>query len=151
MVKPETQKEGYMNLYLVNNAIALAVHVLVVAAGWSYPYTFAYILPQSIDYSKVILLIAVMSYITGGYFLKPVKYSFLSVVSVALFLVLALLISILSGHNTMAYAYLALNSPITSSFYLLGWSPILATVLYFASSLFPSLLMYLGIVLRMRP
>ena len=89
---------------LVNNAIALAVHALIVALTWSEPYVLS---------RTVLMVVALVLYLTCGFFLKPEKrHLFLSVVSVASILLIAFLVVIFFSRGDSQFAFYLNVNPI---------------------------------------
>jgi len=148
--------------HLTNNLIALAIHALIaiiiscilifVAEPGNSNFQPASVLP------RIIAITCFLSYvICGFFFLKPVeKLSFLSVVSVAIILILVFIFfAITASGRSEAYAfsiyYINPIMPVSSWLFpsvLNGVSSVVAGILFFLSPLLPSLLLYLGMILR---
>ena len=147
------------NLYLRNNIIAFIVHVFIVMIVYvpnqfDYPgnqlfYPGAF-LPKIIN---VIQIASFFGYVVCGLFLLKLveKYSFLSVISLPIIILVVSFIVIAIRYSQMggdaAFYYYAVN-PITIFLLGLNLPAFLQVILTFLSPLIPSLLMWLGMVLR---
>jgi len=129
---------------LINNAIALFAYGLSTAAAWVCLYAFSRI----INSFMVIGCIAAFLYVLCGFFLRPVtKLSFLSVVSIAIALIILLNIAVRLGERGLDYYFL---NPIAISLLELEFDFLMSNqhAVVLLSSAFPSLLFYLGMILR---
>jgi len=143
-----------MKKYLFNNAVALAVHALIMATFFlfQYPLIILYVTKRFYGTPTVVLFLV---YFICGFFLKPVeKFSFLSVISVAAVIVIAWVCFFVFRLGSMYPSEYYLFNPIAFACftYSLYIPDTLSLVLYYASliitHLIPSLIMYAGIVLR---
>ena len=138
---------------LINNAIALGIHVIMVILLW-YVVLPWYMVRQMTDGSvdesvRVFLLFAVyFLYLPCGLLLRTVdKFSYLSVLSVFVGLLLVTSICI-SGAD---YWYIPVFNPVFLSLWVLfdwGWPPETAPAIL--SVPVPSLLMWFGLLIKMR-
>jgi len=133
---------------IINNMIVLAVYVLSVyrlsIAASSFSALYRTLAPNT----KALILgcIAAFLYILCGFFLIQVgKRSFLSVVSIAIALVVILIILIML--RDAALGYYALNL-IANSLQYFNFPICIEYIVFFLSPVYPSLLFYLGMVLR---
>ena len=133
-----------MKKHLINNAIALVVHALI--AEISVFVLFIPILHSSfVDTAKILTVVLFFAYIICGFFLMPVKkFSFLSVAGLPVIIGIILFFLLNEGGEIIMF-YLYVN-PISSFAYYIpnNWE----RVLLWISSVFPSLLMYLGMLIR---
>jgi len=134
--------------YLFNNAVALAVHALIVAAFFLLQYSL-------VINDVTMMVVPFWAYIICGFFLKPVeRFSFLSVISVAAVIAIAWVCFFLFRLGTMYPAewagleYIYFTPIALELAFPRYFSATLGVVLWFASPIIPSLIMYAGIVLR---
>jgi len=144
--------------YIVNNIITILTQALVVALLVSYPYTFHFFnfdINSIVDYDTlVLLLITIFLYLLCGFLLKPVeKRSFLSVVA----LIVVLLLTMFTG-----YGYMMINPIVFYPVELFVYNSyphgyqtdpewltdLLVWTWYFFSAALPSIIIYIGILLR---
>jgi hypothetical protein len=149
---------------LINNAIALLSYVVVsiLLLGLYMVITRPIAVVDSADAIAallyiVLLCVAILSNILCGFLLKPVgKLSILSAASVAIALTILLILSMQWGEAGFAYYFLnpvAMFIMLFMEFEMIySFEPfvIFLTVLAFLSPVFPSLLFYLGLVLKKR-
>ena len=130
---------------LINNAIALSVWGLSIVAAWGCYYA----LSRPIIPLIAIGCIAAFLYVLCGFFLMPVKKcSYLSVVSLPIAMVIALLICVsLDGEGLNYYLF---NPVALALCFGLGFLEPLYTFFALLSPVYPSLLFYLGMVLKKR-
>jgi hypothetical protein len=132
---------------LINNAIVLAIHILSLVI-----FAVVLILTEATE-EQYVFLLAIL-YTLGGFFLIPVKKrSFLSVISISVVLIgLFVAIDLLSRVDD-AYlwgAYYFFNPTLFILDDAIGYTAprVLETLVFSLSTVFPSLLLYLGMVLR---
>jgi len=128
----------------LNNFFALFSYGLATAVVWICPYILNRIIPQLENPFILEGCIATFLYILCGFFLIPVnKLSFLSVVSVPITLIISIFIVI----PLVGLDYYILH-PIAYFLRGLDFFESIQLVVVLISSAFPSLLFYLGMVLR---
>jgi hypothetical protein len=145
----DTGRTTMLKKILVNNLIALLFHLLSIVLFFE---TVAMLTSLRSDEGFVVIAcITIILYVSCGFILKPVeKLSFLSVVSVAIVLAVILVTCIWSDadeYGEIVYLYFnpilfpltefVFREPKTSTYH---W--------YLLSPVYPSLLMYLGMVIR---
>ena len=139
---------------LLNNLIALLVHVKsIVLFIVLMLVTETLISPASADVICVVTTcISIILYVLCGFILKPVeKFSFLSVVSVAIVLAVILAACIRPGaideYGEIVYLYFnPFLFPLTGLFF--REPKIITYPMFLLSPVYPSLLMYLGMIIR---
>ena len=140
--------------HLKNNGIALVVHALLAVAF----YFLAFPDIKFREISWIFLVFIFLAYIACGFFLlKPVKKSFLSVLSVIIAVIIASVCVIIyyeTWESDMSDMLFVVNPPLSYGI-LINSIPmgrvandVINVITIFLSPLFPSLLMYLGMVLR---
>lgn len=133
-----------MRRTIINNIIVLVVYALSIVVSDCYPTAFDRALAPHTN-TLILGCFVVCLYILCGFFLMPVvKQSFLSVVSVAIILVILLFILVMSGS---ALGYFALN-PIVGVLKNFAFFTSAQFVVVMLSPVYPSLLFYLGMLLR---
>ena len=132
---------------LINNAIALSVYwIWIEAAIWNAPYVLARSIAPNANSSIVEGCIAAFLYVLCGFCLIPVKKrSFLSAVSVAIVLAAILIILIFLGDIVLGYY--AVN-PIADALQYFDFPMPIRYIVFFLNPVYPSLLFYLGMLLR---
>jgi hypothetical protein len=137
------------NYTLSNNIVVLTMHIflsLVYFGILSYDSRSLFQVPESFRFGVASMTwvgICLVMYVACGYFLKPVeKYPFLSVMSITVILTVAFLFSATSSNASAVYLFLNPSATFLSVVPFLGFS-------IFVSPIFPSLLVYFGMVLRM--
>jgi len=138
-------------LYVLMSILLMALNMIIIQATAA----FADILV--VPLIAVPLCVAIIAYIFCGFLLKPVeKLSFLSVVSVTIALTILLIMFMQLGEAGVGYYFM---NPIAWPLLQLmqfdiinAFRPfvVFLTVVFYLSPVFPSLLFYLGMVLRGR-
>ena len=137
-------KASTLKKTLINNAIALAAYGVSLAAAWGIYHIITFPIPEKTNPFAVFAAIAALLYVICGFFLIPVEErSYLSVVSVAIAMVIIIVICMSLGEDGMIYYLL---NPFV--FLLLSLELPFQGTIYLLSPFLPSLLIYLGMVLR---
>jgi len=136
-----------MSRYIINNVIAVITHTLLALIIWRLPYVFGQVIPAIVNNEYLIAVICTIVYIICGFFLKPVeRFSFLSVLFVIIALIgVGIFLAVNVNGDATFYNYFYFNPVAMPS---LDLPAIFASVLILLSPAIPSLLMYLGILIR---
>jgi len=135
---------------LINNVIALSVYGLLSAVAYCCIRARAFAAFQNVNLLLMVIACFVAFFcILCGFFLIPVEnHSFLSVVSVTIAIIITFLICAFLDEAGLIYYILNPIAVPLLAFDLPGALQIVSAVLALLSPVYPSLLFYLGMVLR---
>ena len=123
---------------IFNNIVAIIVYVLITVVSML-------IMEFKSEFMPMLLIVTILSYIgCGRYILKPVKYEFLSVVSVLFILIVIFFYCLIKyGGGIESFIPYGICNIYASLFLWLD-----VPIAIFVTTVIPSLLMYIGLKLK---